>query len=179
VGHGQAASLIDGERVGAAFVLNRPTTGAKVPLPSGWGVELVAGSRRIVARGPSGGGYRDVRDEGVAAAQQALDVLAIRGGSAETIVDVDSEHLTWWTEPGGTVLRVVFVSDMNVTVSASGGGQPPTVKWHASFRYFRLSQTTTDLFDAYRNLYLALESILSTVVPPGLGKKGRTESSGL
>lgn len=43
-------------------------------------------------------------------------------------------------------------------------------------RYFRLSQTTTDLFDAFRNLYLALESLLSTVEPMRMRPNGRPES---
>lgn len=41
---------------------------------------------------------------------------------------------------------------------------PPAV-WHESLRYFRLAQVTDDLFDAYRNLYLALESILDRIAP--------------
>ena len=50
---------------------------------------------------------------------------------------------------------------------------PPPVPWHESFRYFRISQTTGDLFDAYRNLYLAVESLLSTIVPMRLNAVGR------
>lgn len=42
---------------------------------------------------------------------------------------------------------------------------PPKYTWHESYRYFRLSQATDDLFDAYRNLFLALESILTTIEP--------------
>ena len=49
---------------------------------------------------------------------------------------------------------------------------PPPVPWHESFRYFRISQTTGDLFDAYRNLYLAVESLLSTVAPMRLNAAG-------
>ncbi len=45
-------------------------------------------------------------------------------------------------------------------------------------RYFRLSQSTTDLFDAFRNLYLALESILSTLEPVLLRPNGRHEGEG-
>lgn len=40
-------------------------------------------------------------------------------------------------------------------------------------RHFRLSQTTSDLFDAFRNLYLALESLLSTIAPMRLHPDGR------
>lgn len=38
-------------------------------------------------------------------------------------------------------------------------------KWNESYRYFRLSQATDDLFDAFRNAYLALEAILSSIAP--------------
>lgn len=42
----------------------------------------------------------------------------------------------------------------------------PEPTWHPSFRYFRLAQVSDEVFDAYRNLFLALESILSTAMPP-------------
>lgn len=38
---------------------------------------------------------------------------------------------------------------------------------HPSFRFYRLSQLSEDLFDAYRNAYLALEYIVSDVSPKG------------
>lgn len=56
---------------------------------------------------------------------------------------------------------------------------PPLIAWHESFRYFRLSQTTEDLFDAYRNAYLALESVLSDIAPRPHNARGKpTESEG-
>ena len=42
---------------------------------------------------------------------------------------------------------------------------PSSPQHHAGFRYFRLAQTTDDLFDAYRNMYLAFELLLSTHCP--------------
>jgi len=47
---------------------------------------------------------------------------------------------------------------------------PPT--WYASFRYYRLAQNTDDLFDAYRNMYLALESILDSIASQGRESEG-------
>jgi hypothetical protein len=41
----------------------------------------------------------------------------------------------------------------------------PPATWHESMRYFRLAQVTDDLFDAYRNLYLALVSLLTKLAP--------------
>lgn len=56
-------------------------------------------------------------------------------------------------------------------------GAPP--QWHESYRFFRLSQTTTDLFDAYRDAYLALESVLSHAAPIRLRQPGaRGEAEG-
>jgi hypothetical protein len=40
---------------------------------------------------------------------------------------------------------------------------PP--RHHIAFRFFRLAQTSDDLFDAYRNMYLAFEALLSTKHP--------------
>lgn len=45
--------------------------------------------------------------------------------------------------------------------------------WHPSFRYFRLSQAASDLFDAYRNAFLALESVLSSMAPQTLKPSGK------
>jgi hypothetical protein len=39
--------------------------------------------------------------------------------------------------------------------------RPASPKWQESARYFRLSQLTDDLFDSFRNVCLALESILA------------------
>jgi hypothetical protein len=36
---------------------------------------------------------------------------------------------------------------------------------HIGFRFFRLAQVTDDLYDAYRNMYLAFEVLLSSRVP--------------
>jgi hypothetical protein len=47
----------------------------------------------------------------------------------------------------------------------------PEPAWHPSFRYFRLAQVSDEVFDAYRNLYLALEAILSTETPRGRGER--------
>jgi hypothetical protein len=68
-----------------------------------------------------------------------------------------------------------------VTVRGPDGvevSQPPqpSLPWRRAFRYYRLAQTTDDLYDAYRNLYLAFESILGELEPPRvIGSRGRLE----
>lgn len=41
---------------------------------------------------------------------------------------------------------------------------PPAV-WTPALRFYRLSQASTDLYEAYRNLWLGLEALLSTISP--------------
>jgi len=118
------------------------------------------------------------------AAQEALDLWSMRGDTNLVIEAAESHHVAWWTEGADIILRIVAVSDLGVamsvraTVTDAQGREvpqsaPPAVQWHPSFRYFRLSQTTADLFDAYRNLYLALECLLATVVPMRLAPTGK------
>lgn len=45
------------------------------------------------------------------------------------------------------------------------------IGWHESFTYFRYSQLTDDLFDAYRNISLAIESVLSSIAPQRRGER--------
>jgi hypothetical protein len=175
--------VIGSAPMGAGFTLGGiARTDAQVALTAGWTAEVLAGTQTIVARGPQASGYETARDASLNAAQEALDVFCIRGTLSLTIVRVEATHFAWWTDSAETIMRIVGAADHNVSLTATlsvvdAHGNPNPVPplpvvWHPSFRYFRVSQTSTDLFDAYRNLYLALESILTTVVPP----IGRPES---
>jgi len=109
-------------------------------------------------------------------AQRGLDLFSILGLADRVIAEAENEHIVWWIEPSGVALRIHDNHDFGFRVSgtatatdAAGNPMPPQpppkYTWHESYRYFRLSQATDDLFDAYRNLFLALESILSTIEP--------------
>ncbi len=36
-------------------------------------------------------------------------------------------------------------------------------EWNTAFRYYRMSRLSKDRYEAYRNLYLSFENILSTI----------------
>ena len=180
-----------GRHSGAAFHLNQPAADSvTASLAGGWTAELIAGSGQIVLRSLAPiDNYGNALDGGLAAAQEALDLLTMQGRSHLVLEASDARHIVWWTEPRGTVLRAVTTSDIAISMSvtttvrdASGAVVPPQptqpLMWHPSFRYFRLSQATSDLFDAYRNMYLALEAALSTVVPPCPQANGTPEKEG-
>jgi hypothetical protein len=166
--------VIGGAPAGVGFTLGGVAdTDARVALTNGWTAEVLSGTQTIVAQGAGASGYEASRDTGLESAQQALDLFCIRGTLSLPIVQVETSHFAWWTESSRTIVRIVGVADFkaDVNVSASvvhihGNPKPPLpVAWHPSFRYFRVAQVSTDLFDAYRNLYLALESILTSMVP--------------
>lgn len=171
---------------GGAFLLTSPAKVSRaVDCPGGWAAEVKAGGKYVVARNPSTlAGYAASRDAAFNAAQQGLDLLSIARAADLGIRDSESEHVTWWAEAGGQVLRTTHAMTISlgfsatVTVTDAAGlvkpdPPPPPVTWHESLRYFRLSQATDDLFDSYRNLYLALESILDKMAPQAVGGGGR------
>lgn len=161
---------------GAAFLLTKPVKEAfSLAAPEGWAAE--ARHRYVVIRKPvTLAGYAATLETAFAAAQQSLDLASMLRIGHFGIRDAEAEHLVWWPEGTEQVLRVVFNTAFTIGISASGSVSdssgrvispsplPPTV-WHESGRYFRLSQATDDLFDSFRNLYLALEAILDHITP--------------
>ncbi len=172
---------------GSAFELPSPAVEDEVVLLNGWQVEVTAGQRLVVARGGLAANYDDALTSALAMAQKALDLMSLRGANNLMINSFDDSHITWWLETGGLAIRIVEIVSMGitlqsvtVTVTDRQGKlvQQPTpapMFWHESYRYFRQSQTTDDLFDAYRNAYLALESVLSSITPQKLKPNGKVD----
>ena len=170
---------------GAAFELQDPAREPEIVALDGWEAEVREGQRTILVRCGSEANYDDAIRAGLATAQKALDLMSMRGGNNLVIKAFDDEHVSWWVEGGEVVIRIVSLAPVRidlppatVTVTDSDGNAVPSpatpaVVWHESFRYFRMSQTTGDLFDAYRNAYLALESVLSSIAPQLTNAAGR------
>jgi hypothetical protein len=110
-------------------------------------------------------------------ADQALDIMSMRSAGAHALRDASHAHLVWTSSPAGVILRIVTEVESAFSVTIGGGPIPEPTVWHESMRYFRMSQTTTDLFDAFRNLYLGLESLLSELEPP-VNTNGRPRPEG-
>lgn len=107
------------------------------------------------------GTHDTIRAAGLDAAQEGLDLASIVGRASLAIRSADKLQLVWRTDPAGVTLRVVAIRDFVASSTASAGGTPPSNAWHPSFRYFRISQRSTDIVESYRNLYLALESVFT------------------
>lgn len=154
-----------------------------VPVGSDWEVEVRSGSPYVVARGggkSTGTSSVEIFANAYEATQSGLDLLSVTGKADLSIRDAMNESVVWWHEGGKQVLKVITTARMGFSLSAelevrdaSGNikRQPPvpTPKYHECLRYFRLAQVTDDLFDAYRNLWLSFELLLSSQYP----KQGR------
>jgi hypothetical protein len=75
-------------------------------LAGGWCAELTRGSRRLVVRAPGAVvSYLAVLDDAMNAAQEALDLWSMRGDANLLIEAAESQHVVWWTENAGIILR--------------------------------------------------------------------------
>ena len=169
------------EAAGAAFQLSSPATrNAILPIE---GAEIEVRNRQpyVVVRFTGPQDAITAFAKGHKFAQQGLDLLCVLGTQDAVIHDAEDEHLLWWTEPAGLVLRLVSTtslkfaaSPVTLTVRDKDGNLVPPApshpRHHISFRYYRLAQTTDDLFDAYRNMYLAFEALLSSQHPKSEGE---------
>ena len=138
--------------------------------------QVFNGSADILVRLPTTGSPDTVLDNAIPVAQEALDVLAASRGPF-SVLDLSPESdLVWWQDARRSFARftvhhgIQITGRANLTVVDAAGNevvQPvlPPVQHHESFRYYRLSQSTDDLFDAFRNAYLALESVLADITP--------------
>lgn len=149
--------------------------------------EIIArkGSTSLMVRGLSEVSFDECFLAAVDVANRGLDILAISGRGTLALADTEAENTVWIQTESGPALRIWSVSPLPMPTmrlqlqvrDASGEvkAQPtePDPQWHEAFRYFRLAQATDDLYDAFRNLYLALEALLSTVAPQNLRPDGR------
>jgi hypothetical protein len=127
--------------------------------------------------------HKDLFNVAAEKAQMALDHLSVRGLGNLRLVDADGLRLLWWQGSHGAVIRLVACESMlTPRIQATGrvirpdghedpAPPPSPIQWHESFRYFRMAQVTEDLLDAYRNMFLALEAILSDLVPMARDKE--------
>jgi hypothetical protein len=164
---------------GAAFLLAQASRVSEtVYVAQDSSLELRTGVEYAIARSRGARSPEEALTLGHRLAQQGLDLISILGKDDLTLLDSTDDYMVWWREQDKQVLRVVSTSTLNfdvppvrVVVHDRDGNEvvQPEVRteYHYAFRYFRLSQITEDLYDAYRNMYLAFELLLSSKYPKG------------
>jgi hypothetical protein len=159
---------------GAAFQLRAPATETIVIEHTDGIVFTRAGAPCVTVEMRNAIPERELRDSAWRVIQEALDIHAATHRQAFSTYRGDHEHALWILDRAGYTLVVVDVMhtrwSMNGTFAVTAGPSsppppppPPPVQHHPALRFYRLSQLSEDLFDAYRNAYLALECLISDV----------------
>lgn len=129
----------------------------------------------------------DLRSKSSQVLLEALDIHAATHRDPIGTHRVEREYLTWTRANDGYQLTIASTADIPWSISRRGTmirahARAPSIPattqiaHHPSFRFYRLSQLTDDLFDAYRNAYLALECLVSDEDLPKQKPNGGTES---
>ena len=128
---------------------------------------------------------RPLRNQGLEAAQAGLDLMSIMGTVDLLTQKSTEEYLLSWRTGMKQIVRIYSTTTMSFTVNSptisvkdKDGNDvtktPSIPDHHYAYRYFRLSQTSDDLYDAFRNMYLSFEMLLSSKHPPFPRERERT-----
>jgi hypothetical protein len=170
-------------RAGSVLYLREPARqDAEWAEGQGACVTIRKGSRAVLVKGLHSTSFDNSLLQGLDVANKALDVLSAGGAFSTMLADPGVEHIVWFDSSDSVRGRVWSAIPLALGVSHVDGvvrnaegrditRQEPSPEWHEAFRFFRLAQTTDDLFDAFRNLYLGLEASLSTLAPQANGER--------
>lgn len=145
-------------------------------LDSGWEISIRKSEDLIVARSKSILKREDALKLARNAAEETLDLICFRLNEPILLKPLDDSYLVVETEkhkrkliyrmPAPWTLKM---GPLNITVHDKDGNQiqPIRIKpiWRPVLRYYRLSQTRENMFDAYRYMFLALEALLHSQWP--------------
>lgn len=170
----------DGLDSGIAFLLLKPPEKELTLRYRDCQILAAPGTPYVICRFAGAVSLEDAFKTGSLVAQEALDILSMTGNADLVTREADDEYLAWWCSTDGQTMAVVSTLTLSVTLGhatvtvrdANGNVVPPTPvipKHHIGFRFYRLSQISDDLYDAYRNMYLAFESMLSSQYPKTKG----------
>jgi hypothetical protein len=167
-------------RNGAVFLLRKAARKTASVSLDGWVTSVVRGATVVITCGPSAAsGWDETFAAALIAANGGLDYMSVTGVADCAIRDARDDCLVWWPDPvgHGTVMRSRMITTYGFTISLTGtvtdaagnvvpSPPPPTPMVHDAYRFIRMCRTSDDLYDSYRNLFLAFECLLSDIRPP-------------
>lgn len=143
---------------------------------NGWVISTVKGQSIVVARTETIYTSDVIRLSAISAIEEALDLVCFRFNDPLQLNPEDDDSVTVETVDGRRVMTCKTVAPwamrmgpLSLTVTDAAGNIVSPVstkpKWQPVLRYYRLSQTRDNFFDAYRYMFLALEALLSSLWP--------------
>jgi hypothetical protein len=167
---------------GLALLLAQPTNKSHTLRHRDAVIQLESHEPIVTVSFDGASSHEEAHQNGASLVQEGLDILSITGEGDFATRDVRDEYFVWWKD--GTVQTVAAVNTLTLTFSVpklkfeirdkDGNlvmSDPVDPDYNIAFRFFRLSQVSDDLFDAFRNMYLAFEVLLSTKHPPNRGER--------
>ena len=141
-----------------------------------WQVELKHGHVYVVARSANPQAYDNLVTSGLEQIQRCQDIIAVKKLGISLLDHPEVNHIGLFQRDGETILRhfsvatLPIASSFSVEVHDKDGNIKPSAPipepiWTWAFRYYRLSQASQDIFEAYRNLFLSLEALLNNIRP--------------
>ena len=116
-------------------------------------------------------------DEQFEILQHALDYLSLRN-IQNSSVRIPLNDYFFWNKVNGKY-SITFISKAMSEIIQRGSQDISTLNVtaaHEGFRFFRFSQISYDLLDAYRYMWLSFESLITTHIERTLKKNGKSES---
>lgn len=163
---------------GVAFELVKksPIDGTYEIPSTTWEVELQKDNQHIIARSKDVLTEDQIVNLGFAFCQKYLDLLSVARKVNLGIQNPFLEHILVFNNCNRMITRIVLNGDLGysaesiITLIDKDGNKTeippsPLPDWTPAFRFYRISQSATDLYDAYRNLYLAFEALLQEIEP--------------
>jgi len=180
-GHPQTGIIYNS---GVAFSLNvKSPINHHFEYESGnWEVEISKNNQNIIARCKDFLAEDDILAKGFDYCQKFLDMLSILQNTTLLIQKPNLDFFLLFNNNGQTIGRITSNGNLKIEVEATiqildkEGKEKPTPPesipdWLPTLRYFRFSQSESDLYDAYRYLYLSFESLLQDIIPITPGER--------
>jgi hypothetical protein len=164
---------------GVAFELNKPSSVDEIiKFDDGWQAEIRSGIQYLVVRGSRPKStVDDIYPICYEYAQQFLDLLSVCKITQLRLSNYRDSFLVWWMDNNGQNLQIRSLWCEKIGVKSAvydeHGLHINSIKasgYHPSYRYFRLSKESEDLFESFRNMYLAFENLLHDFTPKNEGE---------
>lgn len=172
---GQLAG-IDLQGSGAAFWIGQAGAATAAFDVDGWTVAVAEGSKWLVVYAPIESDIDQIFGVALARANSCLDYLSATGRGDAVIRQACDSHLTWASTGSDVKMRVTTLIPGTLGMSVRAyvldpdGNEipsipPPPPRLHDALRFLRMARTGEALYDAYRNMFLALEAVLHQLYP--------------
>ncbi|WP_280829162.1 hypothetical protein [Mycobacterium sp. OTB74] len=177
---------LQGEQLssGGAFQLRRPARiGGSVNV-GGWTTCVDAESALVVTYCDQELCIEDAFSEALRHANLGLDYMCALAKGDAVITDPYTESLTWARRADVVTMRATAILPIAPEFSATGTVRdkdgnvvpqvvPPPPTLHDAMRFMRIARASNALFEAYRNMFLAMESLLHHLYPQSKGGEGK------